>query len=402
MKIVIMNTVPYGSTGRIARSISEMARARGHEVSLVFGWTKKKRRAADDREIIATGLASKLLHLLLSKLTGLDGCFSALATRRLIRRLERIQPDIIHLHIMHDSFLHLPLLFQYIEKRKIRVIWTFHDGWTLTGGCPYYSISRCDGWQTGCQACGNRQYDRLHLNAPGRMWQLKRRIAAYDRLWVTAPSQWLADQAAMSAWRDKACFVLRNGVDLQTFHRVESDFRQRTHCENKRIVLGVAFDWGCRKGLDVFNALAGLLPENYQIILVGTNAEIDRCLDARILSIHKTENQGELAQIYSAADVFVNPTREEAFGLVNIEAIACGTPVITFDTDGAPEGVNPDSGIVVKERTAQGLLPHIREVCERPSFVPEKMQQWVRRFDEKVCYQAYIDLYEKMMQREWA
>lgn len=401
MKIVIMNTVPYGSTGRIARDIGEQASARGHEVYLVHGWTKKKRRAKAEREIIATGFVSKLTHLLLAKMSGLDGCFSTLATLRFIRRLRRIQPDILHLHIMHDYFLNLPLLFRFIEKQRIRVVWTFHDCWALTGGCPYYSISQCDAWKTGCKACkAGKKYDRLHLGAPRKMWQQKKQFAAYDRMWLTAPSQWMATQVAGSVWRDRGCIVIPNGVDVQVFRRVESDFRQSIHCEKKHIVLGVAFGWGIRKGLDVFNELAELLPEQYQIVLVGTNADIDQRLNQRIMSIHKTENQAELAKIYSAADVFVNPTREEAFGVVNLEAIACGTPVITFNTDGAPEGVNEDSGYVVADKTAEGLLPYIREVCEKRPFNPEKMRQWISRFDEKACYQAYIDLYERIIQME--
>ena len=399
MKIVIMNTVPYGSTGRIARNIGELAKREGNEVYLINGWTKNKRKSECDNEIIATSFLSKLINLCFSKLFGLDGCFSIIDTKQLISKLERISPDIVHLHIMHDSFLNLPILFKYFQKNKIQIVWTFHDCWAFTGGCPYFTISGCNQWKNGCEQCILfKQYDRLHYNAPQKMWKMKKTMSEYENIWITTPSAWLAGIVSDSMWSEKKLTIIKNGLNLNVFRHITNDFKKQINCEDKYLVLGVAFDWGKRKGLDVFNELADLLPENYQIVLVGTTERIDPQINSKIITIHKTSNQEELVRIYSACDVFVNPTREEVFGMVNIEAIACGTPVITFNTDGAPEGVNIDSGIVVDDKTAHGLLPVIQDVCENAEFDAMKMRQWAQEFDEEKCYKEYLELYKRIMQ----
>lgn len=392
MKIVIMNTVPYGSTGRISYNIGKKAKDKGHEVIIVNGWTKHRRE--DEDVIVATGFFSKAFHLLMAKITGMDGCFSYISTLKLIRKLNKFQPDIVHMHIMHDYFLHLNLLFSYFKKKRIKIIWTFHDCWAFTGGCPYFSISKCEQWKSGCTACplsGNKSVDAYQ-----KMWDIKSRFAKNDNIWITTPSVWLAEMVSKSFWHDKTCLVIRNGLDLNVFHYRKSLIRDRIGLVQKYMVLGVAYDWGIRKGLDVFNELADLLPEEYRIVLVGTSGAIDAKINPKILSIHKTESQNELVEFYSAADVFVNPTREEVFGMVNIEAIACGTPVVTFRTDGAPEGVNDDCGIVVENRTAQGLVPFILEVCEKKDFDRDKMQSWINQFDENKCYNDYLDLYNNV------
>lgn len=398
MKIVIMNTVPYGSTGRIARNISKKVQDQGNEVYLVNGWTKNKWKSKASNEIIATSFISKLINLCLSRFSGLDGCFSVIATWRIISKLKQIDPDVVHLHIMHDYFLNISLLFEYFKKKNVRVIWTFHDCWAFTGGCPHFSISECKQWRSGCENCiAKKQYDRIRINAPKKMWRIKRNLSEYDNVWITTPSSWLAEKVSMSIWHEKECAVIKNGLNLDVFHHLESDFKERIHCEDKYLVLGVAFDWGQRKGLDVFNELADLLPFNYQIVLVGTNKMIDSQVNNKIITIHKTSNQEDLVKIYSACNVFVNPTREEVFGMVNIEAIACGTPVITFNTDGAPEGVNSECGVVVDEKNAKGLLPVIQDVCESRSFDYSRMMRWVKNFDEQECYNDYLELYRKIV-----
>lgn len=403
MRIVVFNTVPYGSTGTIAQNIAKEATSQGYEVYFVRGWTKKRKLKNNNENLyntcIATNFVSKLIHVLVGKITGFDGCFSLFHTLLLIKKLKKIKPDIIHMHIMHDYFLCLPILFMYIKKEQVKVVWTFHDCWAFTGGCPYFDVSGCEKWKYGCKGCGEKKKYGIPLfNAPSKMWNLKVKMKCkIKNMVITAPSYWLANLVHESFYSDFDIRVVRNGIDLSKFTPVESQFRNKYKCQDKYIVLGVAFDWGERKGLDVFNELANLLPERYQIVLVGTNDNIDRMIDKRIISIHKTNYQEELIKIYSAADVFVNPTREEVFGMVNIEALACGTPVITFDTGGAPEGIDGTCGVVVHDKNAHALLPHILDICEKHLFSKEACIKRASKFDEKTCYQDYIEIYNELV-----
>ena len=189
--------------------------------------------------------------------------------------------------------------------------------------------------------------------------------------------------------------VIYNGIDLSVFKPTESDFRAKYGLENKKIVLGVAFDWGVRKGLDVFVELSKRLSDEYRIVLVGTNDQIDSALPSNIISIHRTQNQRELAEIYTAADVFANPTREEAFGLVNVEALACGTPGVTFRTGGSPECYDDTCGVVVEKNDIDAMEREIRRICETHPYDIESCIKFAQGFDMYDRYREYIDLYQE-------
>lgn len=398
MRIVIINTVPYGSTGKISKNIGIKAEEIGDEVYYVYGWTKKKRRSNCKYEIIATSLISKALHGILSNIWGLDGLFSSLSTIKLIKKLKKIQPDLLHLHILHDYFLNIKLLYKYIEESGIKVIWTFHDCWSMTGGCMYFSMSQCMGWKNGCKDCEHKKYlMKLFLNSPRLMWQIKRKGLSFIKdLTITVPSNWLKQIVNKSIYHNQTVKVIHNGIDLKVFKPCHSDFRIKHNLENNYIVLGVAFDWGIRKGLDVFIELASLLPTEYQIVLVGVTAKQKSIIPNNILTIPKTSDMNELIEIYSSSDVFVNPTREEVFGMVNIEALACGIPVIMFDTDGAPESINESCGIVVKEKNAKALSQEIMRVCREKPFKKEFCIEKAKEFDESKCYAKYVELYHNI------
>ena len=212
-----------------------------------------------------------------------------------------------------------------------------------------------------------------------------------------ANSKWTASQMKKSFLKDYPVSVIYNGIDLDIFKPTPSDFRKKYGLEGKYILLGVSFGWNKTKGIDVFVELSKRLPENYKIVIVGTNDTVDATLPKEIISIHRTNNQKELAEIYSAADLFVNPTRQEAFGLVNIEALACGTPVITFNTGGSPECIDKTCGIVVEKNDIQGLSDNIIEICERRQFSEENCLARARKFEKESKFQEYIDLYREMV-----
>jgi glycosyltransferase involved in cell wall biosynthesis len=305
---------------------------------------------------------------------------------------------VIHLHNLHGWFINLPLLFRYIKKHDIPVIWTLHDCWSFTGHCPYYDMVNCDRWRTGCHHCSQfRRYPGTWFDYSATMFRKKRRwFTGVKHMTVVTPSKWLADQVQCSYLGDYSVKVINNGVDLQVFQQDGADIRQRLQIDGKYMILGVAYEWDARKGLDVFTALAQRLGPDYRIVLVGTDERVDAQLPKEIISIHRTQNQRELAQLYSAADVFVNPTREENFPTVNMEALACGTPVVTFATGGSPEIIDEHCGIAVPKNDEQALENAIRRICQERSFTPEACRRRAGEFTQERFTAEYMDLYERI------
>lgn len=313
--------------------------------------------------------------------------------------LDEIQPDIIHLHNLHGHNCHLGLLFRYIKQKNIKVFWTFHDCWAFTGYCPHYDMAGCDRWKTGCGACPLRNHYSWFFDRSSNNYEKKKRLFTDVDLTIITPSHWLAEQVKQSFLHKCDVKVIHNGIDRYIFRPRESDFRDRYGCRDKFIVLGVAFGWGKRKGLDVFVELAKRLDDRFQIVLVGTGNNVDKQLPDNIISIHRTQNQVELAEIYSTADVFVNPTREETLGLTNIEALACGTPVVTFNTGGSPECVDESCGVVVEKNDMLALENTIREICVESPFLWEDCVNRTEGFVEQEKFKEYLGLYMNVYEK---
>lgn len=391
MRIVQINSVSgNGSTGKICVAVSQLLNQKKIENYIFYAVGNSKyvfsKKYMFDIEV--------KLQALKSRIFGNYGFQSKMATRRLIKELEEIKPDIIHLHNLHSHNIHLGIFLEYLKKTKIKIFWTFHDCWGFTGYCSYYDLVKCDQWKNkGCQKCILAKHYSWFLNKSDYVFREKERLLTNLDFTIITPSRWLKEQVKESFLRFHDVKVINNGVDLSVFHPVESDFRKIYNLENKKIVLGVAFEWGYRKGLDVFSTLANKLDNNYQIILVGTNNQIDKTLPRNIISIHRTRSQEQLVEIYSAADVFVNPTRDEVFGLVNVEANACGTPVITFDSGGSPECIDERSGIVVPCDDLVSLINAIKKVCYDFPFDKSDCVNRAKKFNQNDKYNEYIDLY---------
>ena len=338
------------------------------------------------------------LHYYLGVLFGINGLLSIFGTKQLIKKLKMFSPDIIHLHNLHGFCLNIPMLFRYIKKNNIQVVWTLHDCWAFTGHCPYFSLTKCDKWKIKCHKCPSyKEYPKSYFDNSKKMYKLKQKwFTGIKNLTIITPSQWLADLVKQSFLKEYPVQVINNGIDLSIFQPIESDFRKKYCISNdKKILLGVAFGWGKRKGLDVFIELAKRLDqEKYQIVLVGTDDNTDKQLPPEIVSIHRTQNQRELAEIYTASDLFVNPTREEVLGLVNIESLACGTPVLTFKTGGSPECVDEICGAVVDCDDIDALEKEIIDICARNPFSRENCLKRAKSFDMYKRCEEYIKLYE--------
>ena len=397
MKVVQINMVSYGSTGKIMLGIKHVLENNNAETMCVVGYTRQKQSKECYR---IGGFFGKAFDKMFSSIFGVFGVYHYFSTKKLIKILKKYNPDVIHLHNLHAWYINIPLLFKYIKNNNIPVVWTLHDCWAFTGHCPYFDIVNCDKWKRGCKKCAQyKLYPKSFIDDSKLMWKLKKKwFKGINRLIVVTPSYWLAGLVKQSFLKDCPVKVIHNGIDLNVFKPTKSDFRKKYNIlENKIVLLGVAFGWGERKGLDVFIELSRRLDdEKYQIVLVGTDDNVDKLLPQNIISIHRTSNQRELAEIYSAADLFVNPTREDNFPTVNIEALACGTPVITFKTGGSPECINSTSGKVVDYNDIDGLEKEIIRISTEKPFNAKSCRKKGEEYNEVNKYMDYIKIYEDL------
>ncbi|MCQ2096546.1 MAG: glycosyltransferase [Fibrobacter sp.] len=396
-----INTCNVGSTGGIMLQIARTARNHGIRVITCCPDSRTNRPQKDELTYFIGSRLSHLIHSLFAKISGLSGILSFFATKFLIRKMKKEKCNLIHLHNVHGNYLNLPLLFRFIKRNDIPVVWTLHDCWSFTGRCPYFELIKCDKWKKGCGCCQypSCSYPSSKMDSTKKMWNLKKKwFTGIENCTIVTPSQWLADLVKQSYLKNYPVKVIHNGINLSVFKPSQSNFKGKYNILEKKIILGVAFEWEKRKGLDVFIDLAKRLSKDYQIILVGTNDSVDALLPSNIISIHRTQNQKELAEIYTAADVFVNPTREEVLGLVNIESLACGTPVITFKTGGSPECIDNSCGFVVKQNDVDSLVRKIVQICEKKNFTTELCRKKACSFDMNVINEQYVDLYRLQLE----
>ena len=400
MKVYLINTVcGVGSTGKIAAALLGLLKERGHGGRIAYGvGAARMTQPGETYRIVSRG--QYYAHNLLSRLTGREGRFSAARTRALVADIKAYDPDVIHLHNLHGHYLNYEVLFRCLAEAGKPVVWTLHDCWAMTGHCTHFMAVGCNQWRTGCEACSQlRQYPRCYTRGDVRGNYAKKKAAftGVPEMTLVTPSRWMAEAAKGSFLGKYPVRVIHNGIDLSVFRPTQSDFRKKHHCEDKFLLLGVAFGWGRRKGLDVFIELAKRLDDRYRIVLVGTDEGVDSQLPENIISIHRTQDQRELAEVYTAADLLVNPTREEAFGLVNAEALACGTPVVTFRTGGSPEVIDKGCGSVVDCDDVDALEAEIRRIESSRPYTAEACMKRAAKFDAAERFEEYIELYKEVL-----
>jgi len=390
MKIVQINaTCTAGSTGKICLSVSRLLAEKKVENYILH----TQGDCAEPSGVSYTSTSYVKLQALKSRIMGNYGFNSRSATKHLITLLDQIKPDMVHLHNLHGHNCHLGMLLSYFKNKGIKLYWTFHDCWAFTGYCPHFDMFECNKWESGCDACPQYKYFSWFFDRSQYLFYKKKQLLDGLDLTIITPSQWLADLVKRSFLKEYSVKVINNGIDLAVFHPTESQFRKTCGCENKKILLGVAFGWDERKGLDVFIELSKRLNDTYQIVLVGTNDQLDKCLPKNIISIHRTANQEQLAEIYSEADLFINPTREETYPTVNMESLACGTPVLTFKTGGSPEILDDTCGAVVEKNDIDALENMVYYICEHKPFGLDDCLKRAKNFNRYDKYQEYLKLY---------
>lgn len=397
-KLLIINvTANSGSTGRIAEEIGQTAISNGYDTYFAYG------RLARESKCKLIKIGKKLnvrLHGIESRLFDNHGFSSRIATKRFIKEIERIKPDIINIHNLHGYYINVKILFEYLNKTNIPIVWTFHDCWPFTGHCSYFDRYNCTKWKTECHSCPNKHGypSSLLLSRAKRNFNKKRKLFSnYKKTTIVTPSNWLSDITKQSFFKGKNIVTINNGTDLTTFKIVNGNKRHSLNLQNKKIVLGVASIWDKRKGFDDFIRLNELLSDDYKIILVGLNKKQIESLPENIIGIERTESVHELAELYSMADVFVNPTYSDNFPTTNIEALACGTPVITYKTGGSPEAIDEMTGVVVEQGNINKLKEAIESVAKDKAMYTERCRERaVNLYNKQDRFNDYINLFNSL------
>ncbi len=391
MIVVQINaTGETGSTGKICTSISSLLTERKTENYVLYCLGSNQNPA----QIKYTDPKSVKLAAAESRIFGNWGFEGKASTKRLIKKLDEINPDIIHLHNIHSHSCNLAMLFNWIKKHKIKLFWTFHDCWAFTGYCMHYDMIGCEKWKTQCFDCPQKKEYSWLLDKSRQLYNRKKELLSGLNMTVITPSRWMAEQVGKSFLRDYPIMVINNGIDLNVFFRVKSPvFRKKYDIKSKYIVLAVAFGWSEKKGIDVLFWLADKLDKDYQLVIIGYDNALNGSAPANVITIPRTHDAAELADIYSSADVLVNPTREENFPTVNLEAIACGTPAITFKTGGSPETIDESCGSVVEKNDAQAMLGEVKRICETTPFSPEMCRKKAEQYDKNDRFLDYVKLY---------
>ena len=354
MKLLLINSVlGFGSTGRIVLDLAKEYEKNGYEVKIAYG--RKSNNSEDGRKygVRIGGDMDVYFHVLYTRLTDKHGLASKSATKKFLKWAEEYNPDMVWLHNIHDYYISYELLFDWIKSRpQMEVKWTLHDCWSFTGHCSHFEYVKCDKWESGCEKCPQLdQYPKSRMdNSSDNYSRKKNTFCGVKNMTLITPSNWLKNLVKKSFLSEYPVEVVYNTIDTNVFKPVFSTFKQDRGIQDKKMILGVASIWNDRKGLKDFIELSKLLDDRYQIVLIGLNEKQIDGLKAEapsILGLPRTSNVDELIKAYSAADVFVNPTYEDTFPTVNMEAEACGTPVITYDTGGCAETIKRDDSVAV-------------------------------------------------------
>lgn len=396
MKIVHIYSSNRGSIGKIIADISKtLEQYSDIECYALLADCFGER---PDNYVIFSKRGINKFNRILGRLTGFNNCFAVFTTRKLIRYLDQLQPEVIHLHNLHDGYVNLKILFNYLAKTNKPVVWTLHDCWAFTGKCPYFGISHCEKWKNGCFHCPTyKQYPKSEFDRTKYLYNLKKRLfTSMKKMALVTPSLWLADCVGQSYLQNIPVQVIYNGIDLEVFHPVESNIREKYGLIGKEIILGVAAPFDYRKGSHIFERLAKELPaDKYVVVMIGLDEKQIANMPDNIIKIHRTSNQQELAEWYTSADVFVNPTYEEVLGMTNIEAMACGTPVITFSSGGSPETITEKTGFVVERDDYMSLY----ELLLSKKYLVISSDACIERagkFRKENMTNEYIKLYESL------
>lgn len=388
------------STGRIAESIGVCAQKRGWDTYIAHGarYTGKSAMSAIQ---IGTKL-SEYIHYVQGLILDNHGLASVIETKKFLKKLDEICPDIVQLHNIHGYYINYRLLFEYLEKKRIPVIWTLHDCWAFTGHCSHFVSINCEKWKTeGCNHCNlKHEYPRTFVDRSKRNFLIKKDVFnSLSRLTIISVSNWLKNNVDNSFLSSADGQIIYNGVDTDIFRPVFNQKKKILGIENQKMLLGVASVWSEEKGLYDYYKLADLLPFDYRIVLIGLTEQQISKLPSKIIGINRTDCVADLVQYYSAADIVLNLSYAETFGMTTVEGFACGTPSIVYDATASPELVTDTTGIVVPPGNILSVKQAVEHICDKGKFFYSGFcrQRALEKFDSKTQCNKYVDLYEDII-----
>lgn len=396
MKVLFINSdYGSGSTGRIVRDLKLELERQGNECLALYG----RENCCNDQNVNRIGDKFSVYgHVAMTRFADRQGFASTSATRKALKQIDAFQPDIIHLHNLHGSYLDCKVLFDYLKTENIPILWTLHDCWSFTGHCSNYSAVGCNKWKTGCYGCPQtREYPKSFFDNSKNNYSKKEYCFNHCRnLQITTVSKWLKDEVKQSYLKKYPVSIVPNGVDLDTFQPgAASAMRKRLKVEGKRVLISVASVWGPRKGLKLLLELAQRMGDEYRLIIVGIDLAQDT-LPPNVIAVRRTDSIEELADLYRAADVFVNASVEETFGMVSLEALACGKPVVTNSFTANPELINDSCGVLVSDYSVDGYIKAIVDTGVW-NMREEDCRKRAEQYSHKRMINGYISLYRSMI-----
>lgn len=397
MKVLQINSFfSVGGPPRIMNGIYDTLKENGHDCKIASAreeilYSKDSIRIGTSRGVYINAFEARILDN--------DGFAAKKATRELIKKIENYNPDIIQLHNLHGYYINIEILFEYLKHSGKPVAWTMHDCWSVTGHCSHFTTIKCERYKQGCFQCPlKKAYPSSYvLDQSKKNWERKKKaFGSLKHLIIITPSQWLADIIKGSYLQEKQIKVIHNGIDLNTFSHRSSNLVEKYGINKKKIILGVAQNWAENKGFEDFVKLSELLGNEYQVVIIGLTEKQIKGIPSRVLGLKRTNSVDELAQWYSEAQVFVNMTYQDNFPTVNIEALACGTPVITYQTGGSPEAVDESCGWVVMQGDLNQVATVIKGMGDKEDY-RKAANKRSELFDRKRKYREYITLYQDLI-----
>lgn len=386
-------TCNQGSTGKIAEQIGLLMKKKGWEVYLCHGARFVNESQLKTYQI--QNVFEEYFHALKSMMFDADGLGSVYATKRLVEYIKQVNPDIIQIHNLHGYYLNFKLLFEYLNSTNIPIVMTLHDCWNMTGHCTHFVTANCDKWKIGCGDCPQIHSvpKSLFIDRSKRNFELKKQYIAYNKnVHFVCVSEWIEGILKQSMYKDHPIHLIKNGVDINTY-------RPSVAKKNDKFrILGVSNPWSKEKGLYDFFKMREILPiDQYQITLVGLNERQITSLPEGIQGILRTNNQQELVDLYSQSNVFVNPTYADTYPTTNLEALACGTPVVTYCTGGSPESITSEVGVVVEVGDVVGMASVLSKMKDAPLSSEACRNHAETNFDKEKSFEKYLNLYNDLV-----
>ncbi len=424
MRILELNSLAVGSTGQIMLSIADAAREKGYEVLCAVPNSRTNKRIKHGNLLLFGSSLLRNLGVKLSYYTGLSGFFSVFNTILLLYKIGRFKPNIVHFHNLHQDYINLPILFSHLRRKNSKVVWTLHDCWAFTGGCPHFIYVNCEKWKAGCQECPiYDQYPESWRDNSKTMYKIKKALfPSIKQLTIVTPSHWLAECVSHSYLGDKDIRVISNGVNVELYtpclrsqaianllkindvsskHDYYKTLLSDINKGNKFVIMAVASVWNNDKGLSDYISLNSRLTSDDVLIMVGVDEELSKTLPKSIVCIPPIRNADEMVSMYNIADVILSLSKAETFGLTIAESMACGKPAIVYNNTAQKELVSNDSGFLVNDGDIEGVLSAVKRI---KGFSPKEIEVMSRNcrkraetlYDSRILFNKYIELYESI------